>query len=95
MKKIAVFVALLCIVSLTSCRKEKVCRCAVINSQSTPHVNGQTIRLITIDKGSCEDIRFVYYDRDHGLIEKDQNITDSVLCTDHRFPNDPDDLLAQ
>ena len=84
MKKVAVIMGLLALVCLSSCRKDKVCRCAVRDAQ--------TIRLITIDRGKCEDLRFVYYDRDHGLIEKDQDLTDSVLCTAYRFEGDPDDI---
>lgn len=86
MKKLAILLGVIGLVCLSSCNKEKVCRCAVLHAQ--------TIRLIEINRGSCEDIRFVYYDRNHGLIESDQNLTDSVLCTDYKFASDPDDILA-
>lgn len=94
MKRLALILGLVAVVCLTGCRKEKVCRCAVTNIDDRG-VNGQVIRLITIDKGQCKDIRFVYYDRNGGLIEKDRDITDSVLCTDYHFQSDPDDWRDQ
>lgn len=73
MKKLAIILGLVVLCSMTSCKKEKQCRCAVRH--------GQTIRLITIDKGDCSDIRFLFYDKD--IIHPD--ITDSVVCTDFKF----------
>ncbi|MBQ6652225.1 MAG: hypothetical protein IJM81_02350 [Prevotella sp.] len=56
----------------TSCSKERNCRCSV---------RGETYeRTFTIDKGKCEDIRYVLYDL-HRVISHD--MTDSVLCTDY------------
>ena len=59
---------------LASCSKERTCRCTVLGNQ--------TIRIIKIDKGVCEDLRYVLYDRDPVLYP---DITDSVLCTDFDF----------
>ena len=64
--------ALMCLVS--SCSKEKECRCAV---------NGkQEIRIIRIQKGNCKDIYSYLYDLDPVLYP---DILDSVLCTDFDF----------
>lgn len=78
MKKIlfSLLCAALMALTLTSCGKQKVCRCSVLHSQ--------TIRLVELDRGDCRDIRFVYYDED----ELTPNVTDSVLCTDHEFSED-------
>mgnify|MGYP004450224003 FL=1 len=84
MKKVAVILMLVSLLGLSSCHKQKTCRCAVAGYQ--------TIRLIQIDGGDCEKIRFVYYDNAGGLIEKDQDLTDSVLCTDYFFDNETDPL---
>lgn len=76
MKKCAILLAAVSLLAFSSCTKERNCRCAVIHGQSL-----QTIRLITIDKGTCEDLRFVFYD--HDILTPD--VTDSVLCTDYDF----------
>lgn len=63
---------LLLVLATSSCSKERNCRCSV---------RGETYeRTFTIDKGKCEDIRFVIYDL-HPVISADQ--LDSVLCTDY------------
>ncbi len=76
MKKRAVLLCGMLAVALlaASCGKEKTCRCTVLHEQS--------IRIIKIDKGDCEDLRYVLYDRDPVLYP---DITDSVLCTDYDF----------
>ena len=73
MKKVLSLVAVLVVLLLaSSCSKERQCRCAV---------RGETYeRTFTIDKGKCEDLRYVLYDL-HAVIGADQ--TDSVLCTDY------------
>lgn len=61
----------------TSCSKERNCRCSV---------RGETYeRTFTIEKGRCEDLRYVLYDL-HAVIYHD--MTDSVLCTDYFSSND-------
>lgn len=67
-----------------ACSKEKTCRCAILPSDDNRN-NPNEIRIITIDRGDCKDIRFVFYDRNNGVLEKDQDLIDSVLCTDHKF----------
>lgn len=86
MKKIAVLLGIMGMLCLTSC-KEKMCRCSVLGDQN--------IRIISIDRGSCEDIRFFYYDRDGGTIEIYQDLTDSVLCTDYLFAGESTDMYNQ
>lgn len=73
MKK-AIFIGAILLIAVvaTSCSKERKCRCSV---------RGETYeRDFTIDKGRCEDIRYVLYDL-HAVISHD--LTDSVLCTDY------------
>ena len=75
MKKSFLVLALLALSMLAaSCSKERNCRCAVLGLQ--------TVRIIKIDKGTCEDLRYVLYDQDPVLYP---DITDSVLCTDFDF----------
>ena len=76
MKKILMYcVGVLAVVSVTSCSKERECRCAVM---------GETYeRVIKIDKGTCEQLRYVLYDL-HSVTSHD--VTDSVLCTDYFGP---------
>lgn len=87
MKKLVLTIGCLGLLVLSSCNKEKTCRCATINQQ--------TIRIIQLDRGKCEDIRFVYYDRNGGQIASDQDLTDSVICTDHKFLADTVDIFAK
>ena len=75
MKKYAIICGAFALLLLMgSCSKERQCRCSVLG--------GQTIRMFNIDKGSCEDIRYILYDQDPVLYP---DITDSVLCTDFDF----------
>ncbi|MBO7489678.1 MAG: hypothetical protein J6T88_05310 [Bacteroidales bacterium] len=79
MKKLLFFLgAIVVLLAVTSCTKERTCRCAVFGQQANP----QKIRIIKIDKGSCEDVRYVLFDQDPVLYP---DITDSVLCTDFDF----------
>ena len=79
MKKFLFFLgAIVVLLVVTSCTKERTCRCAVFGAQANP----QKIRIIKIDKGSCEDVRYVLFDQDPVLYP---DITDSVLCTDFDF----------
>ncbi|MBR6417566.1 MAG: hypothetical protein IKS36_02025 [Bacteroidales bacterium] len=79
MKKILFISAVLLLaIVASSCSKERKCRCSV---------RGETYeRDFTIDKGKCEDLRYVLYDL-HAVISHD--LTDSVLCTDYfNSPNE-------
>ncbi|MBP5516315.1 MAG: hypothetical protein J6X86_05125 [Bacteroidales bacterium] len=62
------------VLAVQSCTKERTCRCSVLGEQ--------TIRVIKIDKGTCDQLRYVLFDRDPVLYP---DITDSVLCTDFDF----------
>lgn len=73
-KTLLTAVALLMLLAVTSCGKVRQCRCAVLGAQ--------TVRVYTIDKGTCEDLRYVLYDLDPVLYP---DLTDSVLCTDFDF----------
>ena len=75
MKKVALLCgALALLMAVVSGGKERTCRCSVLGDQ--------TIRIIKIDKGTCEDMRYVLYDKDPVLYP---DITDSLLCTDFDF----------
>ncbi len=68
------------LLATVSCTKERICRCSVLSTEGG--FGGQTIRIIKIDKGTCEQLRFVLYDMDPVL---HPNLLDSVLCTDFDF----------
>lgn len=78
--------ALLCIGAVAllfafgACTKERTCRCSVLSTEGG--YGGQTIRIIKIDKGTCDQLRYVLYDLDPVL---HPDLTDSVLCTDFDF----------
>ena len=75
MKKILLFCGVVAFVALlSSCGKERECRCAV---RGEP-----TIRIIRISKGNCEDLYSYLFDRDPVLYP---DIMDSILCTDFDF----------
>ncbi len=75
MKKIVLFsVGVLMLLAMASCSKERECHCAVLGESYE--------RIIKIDKGSCEQLRYVLYDL-HSVTSHD--VTDSVLCTDYDF----------
>lgn len=75
MKKITLFcLAALFAVAVAGCSKERVCQCSVMGESY--------VRTIKIDKGTCDDLRFVIYDL-HPVLYPDQ--LDSVLCTDFDF----------
>ena len=57
--------ALLC----TGCNKEKNCRCAVKGSQH--------VRVMTIERGSCEDLNYVEYQDPVHITSLN---TDTILC---------------
>lgn len=84
MKKTILFMGL-AVLLLAGCSKGKTCRCAILPASDNSN-NANEIRIINIDRGDCKDINFVFYDRNGGVIEKDQDLVDSVLCTDHQFP---------
>lgn len=75
MKKIAMICGAIAMLALSvSCSKERTCTCAV---------RGELYkRTIKIDKGTCEDLRYVLYDL-HRVTSRD--VTDSILCTDFDF----------
>lgn len=74
MKRKLFFVAIaaLGLLAVSSCSREKTCRCAVLHSS--------LVRIIKIDKGSCEDIKLFRY---HTPL--DSLMTDSLICTDYEF----------
>lgn len=75
MKKILFFCAVLSLTVLaTSCGKERECRCAVKGKSD--------IRIIRIQKGTCQDIYSYLWDQDPVLYP---DIMDSILCTDFDF----------
>lgn len=75
MKKVALLCgALMVVLALGSCKKERTCRCTVLGES--------TIRIIKINKGTCEDLSTYLYDRDPVLYP---DILDSLLCTDFDF----------
>lgn len=75
MKKIILAgAAVLILLATAACSKERQCRCAVLGQQ--------TVRVYTIDKGTCEDFRYMLYDLDPVLYP---DLTDSILCTDFDF----------
>lgn len=79
MKKLFICAGVVAMIAcLSSCGKERTCRCAVFGQQANP----QKIRIIKIDKGTCEEIRYVLFDQDPVLYP---DRTDSVLCTDFDF----------
>ncbi|MBP5189496.1 MAG: hypothetical protein J6031_01105 [Bacteroidales bacterium] len=79
MKKIVLLAAAVAIIAgLSSCSKERTCRCAVFGQQANP----QSIRIMVIDKGTCEQLRYVLFDKDPVLYP---DRTDSILCTDFDF----------
>lgn len=81
MKKVLfAFAAVVLLLASVSCTKERTCRCSVLSTEGG--FGGQTIRIIKIDKGTCDQLRFVLYDMDPVL---HPNLTDSVLCTDFDF----------
>lgn len=72
MKKILLIGALLATLVITSCVKEKNCRCSVLGYQR--------VRLVTIEGGSCESLNTVLYD---DTIHVGSVITDTVLCVEY------------
>lgn len=75
MKKALLYLcAAVLLLVVSSCTKERKCRCAVLGEVYE--------RTIIIDKGSCEQLRYVLYDL-HSVTSHD--VTDSVLCTDFDF----------
>lgn len=75
MKKVALICgALAMVLAMSSCSKERTCRCTVLHES--------TVRIIKIDKGTCEDLSTYLYDRDPVLYP---DILDSLLCTDFDF----------
>ena len=80
MKKVAIFLAFAALLlTAASCTKVRNCRCSVLGES--------TVRYFTIDKGKCEDLRYVLFDPDgvNPDISGYPDITDSVLCTDFDF----------
>lgn len=69
--------AALLTIGAVSCGKDKKCRCAVLHSSK--------VRIITITKGNCEDLKLFRY---HTAL--DSLKVDSLLCTDYEFKIDAD-----
>ena len=57
------------------CTKEKTCRCSVLGTER--------VRIVKIEKGSCNDISVYHY---HTSV--DSLKVDSLLCTDYIFDID-------
>lgn len=75
MKKILFLTAIAATLLLASCNKEKSCRCTVVGSQ--------TVRVINITSGSCDNITHASYHDDLDTLH-----TDYILCTDYPFEAD-------
>ena len=73
MKKVMLFLGLAALLAMASCKRDTVCRCSVIGDNA--------VRYFTIDKGHCEDIRFLYSNHDN----IHTRITDTVVCTGYDF----------
>jgi len=67
--------ALLLLMMPVGCDKAKTCRCSVIGTNK--------VRIIKIDKGSCEALHVFY---DHTTV--DSLVVDSLLCTSYEFAID-------
>lgn len=74
MKKRILLVAgvVIALMAVTGCSKQKTCRCAIPGSVK--------VRVITIDKGECEQLLVYDYHT-----ETDVNVTDTLYCTDYQF----------
>ena len=79
MKKILFLIGAAALVLCVSCKKEKQCRCSVVGSQ--------TVRIITITSGQCDQI---HHFSSHDAL--DTLHVDYVLCTD--FPFEADSLIV-
>jgi hypothetical protein len=75
MKKILFLIAAAALMLCVSCKKEKQCRCAVVGSQ--------TVRIISINSGSCDQI---HHFSEHDAL--DTLHTHYVLCSDYPFEAD-------
>ena len=75
MKKILFLIGAAALLLCTACKKEKSCRCSVVGTQ--------TVRIITINSGSCDQLHHASY-RD----ALDTLFTDYLLCTDYPFEAD-------
>jgi hypothetical protein len=75
MKKIMFLMLVAGLMVVTSCTKEKNCRCSVKGSQ--------LVRIITLKGGSCKNI---YYVRHYDAL--DTMYYDTVFCTDYPFEAD-------
>ena len=75
MKKILFLIGAAALVLCVSCKKEKQCRCSVVGSQ--------TVRIITIISGQCDQI---HHFSSHDAL--DTLHVDYVLCTDYPFEAD-------
>ena len=75
MKKFLFLLGAAALMLCVSCKKEKNCRCSVVGSQS--------VRIISINSGSCDQIHYASY---HDAL--DTLHTDYLLCTDYPFEAD-------
>lgn len=64
-----------CLLLAVGCTKEKNCRCTVRGTA--------TVRIVKIEKGSCNDLSILQY---HTTL--DSLKVDSLLCTDYPFDID-------
>ena len=71
--------AILCLAALAllavGCSKQKTCRCSVIGTQ--------TVRIIKIEHGECDQLRLFKYHNEYDSI-----VVDSLICTDFEFEID-------
>lgn len=75
MKKYIFLIGTACVMLLSSCVKEKNCRCSVIGVTDT--------RIITISGGDCSKLNSVTY-----FDALDTAHVDAVVCTDYPFTGD-------
>ena len=82
MKTKILFIGAVEMMLLSSCSKEKACRCAVRSEQADP----QKVRVITVKQSvDCKKLNYVIYDEN----EIEQGWRDSPLvCTDYEFDVD-------
>ena len=74
-KAILILGALLLLLVPCGCDKAKTCRCSVLGTNK--------VRIIKIEKGSCESLHVFY---DHTTV--DSLVIDSLLCTSYEFAID-------
>lgn len=77
MKKKLVLMAVVGLLTICSCSKEKSCRCSVRHSQKVRIVNVKSWQ-------NCADIRYLEYN----VSQAEIGVVDSLLCIDFVFDAD-------